>query len=116
MAPARPTGQLGARLARVLRIGTLLAVVVIAAGLAASLLFGPEGPGPTPVVELLGAGAADALIGAGLLGLTLIPVVALAVAAATLAAEGERPAAGAATVVLLLLVASLVVAAIVGAG
>lgn len=105
--------RLGRGVARTLRIGTLVAVTAIAAGFVAALQSG-SGPGPTPFAELVQLGGADALIGAGLLALTLIPVVALAVAGYELARAGEwrRGAAAAATLGLLLtaLVAGVLIA------
>lgn len=106
--------RLGRGVARTLRIGTLVAVTAIAAGFAAALQSG-SGPGPTPFADLVQLGGADALIGAGLLALTLIPVLALIVAAVELARAGERNRAAAAAGVLVLLAASLGVAALVGA-
>lgn len=95
--------RLGRGVARTLRIGTLVAVTAIAAGFVAALQSGP-GPGPTPFVELVELGGADALIGVGMLVLTLIPVFALAIAGYELAraAEWRRVAAAAATLGLLL--------------
>ena len=106
--------ELGPRIALVLRAGTLLAMAAIGAGWVAALFAGDEAPGPTPVVELIRALGADALIGIGLLGLTLIPVGALMVAVPPLARSGERSRALTAAGVLLLLGASLVVAAVIG--
>lgn len=106
--------ELGRRIAIVLRVGTLLAMAGIGVGWVAALFTGDEAPGPTPVVELIGALNADALIGIGLLGLTLIPVGALMVAVPPLARSGERSRALTAVGVLVLLGASLVVAAVIG--
>ena len=106
--------ELGRRIALVLRVGTLLAMVGIGAGWVAALFIGEDAPGPTPVVDLIGGMGADALIGIGLLGLTLIPVAALVVAVPPLARSGERSRALTAVGVLVLLGASLVVAALVG--
>jgi hypothetical protein len=106
--------SLGRGTATVLRVGTLVAMLAIGGGFLAALLDGGASPGPTPIVELAGRGGADAIIGIGLLGLTLIPVAALGVAFAALGRNGERGRALTAGSVLLLLGASLVAAALIG--
>lgn len=106
--------SLGDGIARVLRIGTLLAVGATAAGMIAALVSADPAPGHTPIVDLIGGGGADALISIGLLALTLIPVVALGVAVVAFARFGERSRAWTAAGVMILLVGSLVVAAILG--
>lgn len=107
--------DLGPGVAAVLRVGTLLAVAAVVAGLAAALLgAGPE-PGPTPVLDLLAGGGADAIIAGGLIGLTLIPVAALGVALVALLGSGERSRAALTAVVLVLLASSLAVAVLIGA-
>lgn len=107
--------DLGPGVAAVLRVGTLLAVAAVAAGLAAALLGAGPAPGPTPVLDLLAGGGADAIIAAGLLGLTLIPVAALGVALVALLGSGERSRAALTAVVLVLLASSLAVAVLIGA-
>lgn len=106
--------DLGPGVAAVLRVGTLLAVAAVVVGMAAALLGAGSPPGPTPVLDLLADGGADAIIAAGLLGLTLIPVVALGVALAALRANRERPRAALTGLVLVLLAASLAVAVLIG--
>jgi hypothetical protein len=104
--------RLGPRLAALLRAGTLLAVAVVTAGFLLALVAGGPGPGPQPVTELLEARDADALTSAGLLGLTLLPLVVLGLAAATFGATGERRYLMSSLLTLLLLVASLGAAAL----
>jgi len=106
---------MAAAIAGVLRVGTIVAMAAVAAGFVLAIAIGGDGPGPTPVVELLGGAPADLLIAVGLLGLTSIPVVVVGVAAVGLARGGERTRAATAAVVLLLLLASLAGALIIGA-
>lgn len=106
--------ELGPPIGRVLRIGTLLAVCAIGVGFVATLLGSDPPPGPASLIDLFGGGGADALIGMGLLALTLIPVVALGVAIPVLAGAGERSRARTAGLVLGLLGASLAVAVVIG--
>lgn len=110
-----PAGRLGARIAALLRAGTLLAVAAVGAGFVIVLVSGESGPGARPVLQLVAAGGPDALIATGLLGLTALPLGVLGVAAATFAAEGERRYLASSLATLGLLVASLVTAAIVAA-
>lgn len=105
---------LGPTIARILRGGTLLALLTSAVGFAWSLADPAGAPGPQPVVEGLRGGGPDALIAAGLLVLTLTPPVALAAAAIILARSAERRRAAVAAAVVVLLAVSLVVAALVG--
>jgi hypothetical protein len=107
-------GEIGRGIALVLRAGTMLAVAGIGAGALVVAAVGEDGPGPTAVVDMLRGGGADALIGAGILALTLTPPAALLVAAAGLARAGERSRAATAVLVLVLLLASLVAAALIG--
>ena len=100
---------LGRGIATVLRAGTIAAVAAIAVGYAALLASG-EDPGPRPLIHLVGDGGAQALLGLGLFGLTLIPVFALSVAAAGFRQRGERRRVATSLAVLVLLIASLAVA------
>ena len=106
-----PAGRdlLGRGIAAVLRVGTLVAMAAIGIGYVATLLGG-EDPGPRSLVHLVGDGGAPALLGVGLLGLTVIPAVALGVAAAGFRQRGEDRRVATALAVLLLLLASLAVA------
>jgi uncharacterized membrane protein len=108
-----PATRLGPRLAAVLRAGTLLAVATVAVGFILALVAGGPGSGALPLTDLIGRRDADALTSVGLLGLTLLPLGVLGVAAATFAADGERRYLLSTLVTLLLLVASLVAAALV---
>jgi hypothetical protein len=112
--PASAGRGLGRTIASVLRAGTVVALVLTAAGFLLGMLDGSAGPGPQPVIEGIGGGGPDALIGAGMLVLTLTPPAALAAAALVLYRAGERRRALAAGVVLLLLAGSLAVAVAVG--
>ena len=106
-----PPGRdlLGRGIAAVLRVGTLLSMAAIGIGYCAILLSG-EDPGPRTLVHLVGDGGAPALLGLGLLVLTLVPAVALGVAAAGFRQCGEDRRVATALAVVALLLASLVVA------
>jgi uncharacterized membrane protein len=104
---------LGRKVAAVLRVGTLAAVLAVTAGFLVALLSGSPSAGARPLGDLIGAGDADSLISAGLLGLTLLPLGVLAVAARSFHLAGERRYLVACIVTLALLVASLVIAALV---
>lgn len=108
-----PRPALGRRVAAVLRIGTLVAVAAVALGYVIALLSGAPGSGAEPLGEVIGAGDADTLSSLGLLGLTLLPLGVLGVAAHTFHVAGERRYLIACLVTLTLLVASLVIAAVV---
>lgn len=108
-----PAGRLGPRIATLLRTGTLVAVGTVATGFAIALATGDSAPGPRPVFELIGQLDGDALIAAGLLGLTLLPLGVLLLAAVTFGGQGERRYLLASLTTLGLLMASLVVAALV---
>lgn len=112
MSSARTT--LGGAVAAVLRAGTLATAGITALGYLVALLSPAPGPGAEPWAELIVAGGPDTLIAVGLLGLSLIPVVALAAAVSVLWRRGEPSRALVGGGVLLLLVASLVVAVAVG--
>ena len=106
-----PPGRdlLGPGIAAVLRVGTLVAIATIGIGYATTLATG-EDPGPEALVHLIGDGGAPALLGLGLLSLTLIPAIALGVAAAGFRQRGEDRRVAIAVAVLALLLASLGVA------
>ena len=103
---------LGAGIAAVLRVGTLVAIAAVGVGYLAILASG-EHPGSPTLVDLLRGGGAPALIGIGLLGLTMIPAGVLAVAALGFWQQGERRRVATALVVLALLLASLGTAIVV---
>ena len=106
-----PAGRdlLGPGIAAVLRVGTLVAMAAIGIGYVTILLTG-EDPGAQPLLRLVRDGGAPALLGLGLLGLTLIPAIALGVAAAGFRQRGEDRRVATALSVLVLLLASLAVA------
>ena len=101
-------------IATVLRIGTALTVGVIAAGYAVALTADQDS-GPQPVAEMVVDGGGVALIGIGMLGLTLIPVLVLAVAAHGFHRLGEGRSALVSVLVAGVLVAALGVALALGA-
>jgi uncharacterized membrane protein len=107
---ARSAADLGRVIAAVLRAGTVLAVACIVVGFGIGLVDSSDEPGAIPVLEALRRGGADALIGTGLLALTLTPPAALAAAALSLHRSGERRHATVAGIVLLLLAIGLAVA------
>ena len=102
-------------IAAVLRLGTLAAVVVIGIGYLMLLASG-DAPGTQPLLELLPGGGGGAVVGIGLLGLTLLPVGVLAVAATGFWRRGERRELALSLLVLGLLVAGVVAGAVVTAG
>ncbi len=101
--------------ATILRLGTLLAVVVIATGLAWALATDAPARTDETVLELVGDGGPDAVIGIGLIGLALVPIGALAAAVVTFARAGERRPLAVAASVLVLVLATLVAAFGIGA-
>ncbi|HEX7172263.1 MAG TPA: DUF1634 domain-containing protein [Candidatus Limnocylindria bacterium] len=106
MTTRRRPDLLGGGIAAVLRIGTLVAIAAIGIGYVAILASGAE-PGSPSLVDLLLGGGAPAVIGIGLLGLTMIPAGVLAVAAIGFWQHGERRRVAIALVVLALVLASL---------
>jgi hypothetical protein len=107
-----PPDLLGAGIAELLRVGTLVAISAVGVGYLAILASG-EDPGSPSLVDLLRGGGAPALIGIGLLGLTMIPAGVLIVAAIGFWQQRERGRVATALVVLGLLLASLGTAIVV---
>ncbi len=107
--------DLGRTIAVVLRVGTVLAVAGIGAGFLLALFLDSPSPGSAPLIDMLGSGGPDALIGAGLLTLTLTPAAALVAAAVAFERNGERRRAILTVVVLALLLVSLAAAAFLAA-
>ena len=103
---------LGSGIAAVLRVGTLVAIAAVGVGYLAILASG-EDPGSPSLVDLLGGGGAPALIGIGLLGLTVIPAAVLVAAALGFWQQGERRRVATALIVLALLLGSLATAIVV---
>jgi hypothetical protein len=98
-------------IAAVLRIGTLVAVGIIAIGYVIGLVGG-FGDGERPLFELIGGGGPLSMVGTGLLAMTLLPVGVLTAAGIGFAKSGERGRMLTSIAVLGLLLASLVTAAI----
>lgn len=97
-------------IAATLRLGTVLTVAVIAVGYLVAVVTGDPGAGAVPLTDLIGSGVAPALIGIGLLGLSVLPIAMLLVAAYGFNRRGERRMTGVSVGVALLLVGTLVVA------
>lgn len=108
----RPGDLLGAAIAAVLRVGTLASVAAIAVGYAMALVAGTDS-GPEPVLAQLRGGGAPAVVAAGLLALTFIPLGALLGGAFAFARGGERDRLAVTLLVVALLAGSLVAAAVV---
>lgn len=114
MTTTETAGALGAAIVRVLRAGTLLAVVGIGLGYVLAAAADRPAPDGRSVIELIAGGGGDAMIGGGLLVLTLTPAVALATAAVVLARYGERRSALIGFIVVALLAGGFLVAAFIG--
>ena len=112
--PERGPEPLARWVAGVLRWGTLAAVAVIAAGFAWATLAGQPASGTRPVMDEIGSWSGDAMASIGLVGLTLLPVAVLGVAAAAFRRAGEGRMTAVTLGVAALIVASLAAAAIVG--
>lgn len=115
MTDPRGRDLLGAGIAAVLRIGTLVAIVAIGIGYLMLLAAG-EDPGSPSLVDLVQGGGAPALIGLGMLGLTLLPVMVLGVALIGFQRLREQRLVVTSVVVLVLLIASLATAAVLDLG
>lgn len=106
--------RLGRRIHHVLLVGVIVSAVLLAAGLALTLLTGtPVGADAPPPFGVLLAGVlhgdSRSLLVAGLLVLMATPLVRVAVLAASWAAMGDRRFAAVATAVLVLLALSLTI-------
>jgi hypothetical protein len=89
-------------------------VAVIAGGFVWATLSGQPASGTRSVVDAIGAWSGDALTAAGLLGLTLLPIAVLAVAAAAFWRARELRMVAITLGVAALILGSLAAAAIVG--
>ena len=107
-------GELGRGIAAILRVGTVLAVLVIGIGFVVASMTGLPSRGPRPFIDYLTDSGPDTQIAVGLFALTLLPLVAIGFAARTFASSGERRELWTTLIVLALLVGSLVVAAVLG--
>jgi hypothetical protein len=101
--------------AAILRIGTLVAVAALGSGLGWAILADPPPVADLTVLELMARGGPDAVIGLGLLALTLVPIAALAAAAYVFQRLGESRSLLVTIAVLVLLVASVIASAAIGA-
>ena len=106
--------RLEALVAAPLRIGTLVAAVVIAFGLAVAWGDAPDPrtPDTRSLLDLFAEGGGRAAIGAGLLVLTLIPVATLVAALVGFVRGSERRYVTVTATVLGLLAASVVASAL----
>lgn len=105
------SGKLRNGVALVFRVGTVIAMSVIAVGYGVSLAVGSE-RGEGSLVTQLAAGGPTAIIAAGLFALTLLPMGVVLALIVGFARSGERGRALTALGVLVLLVASLVTASL----
>lgn len=103
---------LGRWVARILQLGTLAAIALVAIGYGWAVLAGDAHLEPAPVLDAIRHGGGDAVTALGLLTLTLVPVGVVAAAAASFLRAGERRMAATAIVVMLLLLGSLATAAV----
>jgi uncharacterized membrane protein len=108
------SGQLGRGIAAVLRIGTVLAVLVIGIGFVVASMTGLPSKGARPLTDFVTDSGPDTPIAVGLFALTALPLIAIGYAARAFAADGERRQLATTLVVLVLLAASLAVAAVIG--
>jgi uncharacterized membrane protein len=110
MSEERGAGILSDGIARTLRLGTIITIAFVAVGYVLALAGGEPGPGPLPMLELLGGGGSSAIIGIGLLGLTFVPVAVLGVAAVGFRMRGEHRMLTISVLVAVLLLATLAAA------
>jgi uncharacterized membrane protein len=111
--PDRRT-ELGEGIAAILRVGTILAVLVIGIGFLVASMTGLPSRGARPLTEYVTRTGPDTPIAIGLVGLTLLPLIVLVYAARAFAGSGERERLVTTLVVIGLLAASLVVSVLVG--
>jgi hypothetical protein len=98
--------------AAILRLGTVVSIGAVAVGYVLTLASDERAASPS-LIDLLAGGGGPAVIGIGLLGLTMIPAGVLVVAAIGFWRQGERRRVATALVLLALLLASLGAALIV---
>lgn len=99
-------------IAAVFRIGTLVAMAIVGAGYLIAVVSG-AGEGQQPLLDQLRGGGSAAVIAAGLLALTLLPVAVVIAAGIGFARSGERRSLLTAIAVLVLLLASILTAWII---
>ena len=107
-------GDLGRGIAAILRIGTVLAVLVIGIGFVVASMTGLPSGGSRPFIDYVTHSGPDTQIAVGLFGLTLLPLAVIGFAARIFARDGERQQLWTTLLVLALLVGSLAVAAVLG--
>lgn len=113
--PSRRPDLLREGIGAVLRFGTLAAIAAV--GIGYLLLLGSgDAPGTQPLLELLNDGGGGAVVGIGLLVLTLVPIGVLVVAAAGFWKRGERRELVVTVVVLALLALSLAAGVLLTSG
>ena len=95
----------------VMRVGTLVAMALVAVGYVLALIT-DAAPGRVPLVQLVRDGGAGLVMGLGLLGLTVLPVLVLAVSAIGFRRRREHRLVVITLVALLLLIASLALAVV----
>lgn len=93
-----------------LTYGTVIATVVVTAGLVVAFAGGGVRHDARPLPDVLAAGEPASIVAVGLLALTLLPPVLVAVAAVAFWRRGERRYALLSSLVLGLLVAGLIAA------
>lgn len=85
------SGELGRWVGSALTWGGLAAVLLLAMGVVIRLVIGePEPPPGTSLVDVLRDGGAASIVAAGLLGLSLVPIAELAVAAVAFGRSREH--------------------------
>lgn len=107
-------GDLGRGIAAILRIGTVLAVLVIGIGFVVASMTGLPSRGSRPLIDYVTNSGPDTQIAVGLFALTLLPLVVIGFAARIFSRDGERRQLWTTLLVLALLGGSLVVAAVLG--
>jgi uncharacterized membrane protein len=111
---ATPRTELGEGIAAILRVGTILAVLVIGIGFLVAAMTGLPSRGTRPLTDYVTRTGPDTPIAIGLVGLTLLPLIVLIYAARAFARSGERERFVTTLVVIALLAASLVVSVLIG--
>ena len=111
-----PRSELGEGIAAILRVGTILAVLVIGIGFLVASMTGLPSRGARPLTDYVTRTGPDTPIAIGLVGLTLLPLIVLIFAARAFVRSGERDQFITTVVVIALLATSLVVLVLIGPG
>ena len=109
-----PRTTLGEGIAAILRVGTILAVLVIGIGFLVASMTGLPSRGARPLTDYVTRTGPDTPIAIGLVALTLLPLVVLIYAARAFAGSGERERLITTLIVIALLAGSLVVTVLIG--